>query len=157
MTTENEVPSTPQASPGDTVKTPPVDALALSSPGKRMQRFSMMIFLLIGAGLMAFILLNPFSIPFLPTFGDGEDSGATVTGGPGAGQDAVLYQCPMHPEVIGSEPGSCPICEMKLMPVQGGAGVSTAHQLRLTYRRLLGDVWIALAHLERAIGSKFPA
>jgi outer membrane protein TolC len=30
-------------------------------------------------------------------------------------------------------------------------------QVRLTYRRLLGDVWIALAHLERAIGSKFPA
>jgi outer membrane protein TolC len=30
-------------------------------------------------------------------------------------------------------------------------------QVRLTYRRLLSDVWIALANLERAIGSRFPA
>ena len=30
-------------------------------------------------------------------------------------------------------------------------------QVRLTYRRLLGDVWVALADLERAIGKKFPA
>jgi FtsP/CotA-like multicopper oxidase with cupredoxin domain len=29
----------------------------------------------------------------------------------------VVYTCPMHPEVISDEPGTCPECGMKLMPV----------------------------------------
>jgi FtsP/CotA-like multicopper oxidase with cupredoxin domain len=28
----------------------------------------------------------------------------------------VVYTCPMHPEVVSEEPGSCPQCGMKLMP-----------------------------------------
>lgn len=30
----------------------------------------------------------------------------------------VDYQCPMHPDVIRSEPGSCPICGMDLVPIE---------------------------------------
>ena len=30
---------------------------------------------------------------------------------------ATTYTCPMHPEVVRDEPGSCPKCGMKLMPV----------------------------------------
>jgi FtsP/CotA-like multicopper oxidase with cupredoxin domain len=30
---------------------------------------------------------------------------------------ASLYACPMHPEVTASEPGTCPKCGMKLLPV----------------------------------------
>ena len=26
------------------------------------------------------------------------------------------YVCPMHPEVVSAEPGTCPICGMKLVP-----------------------------------------
>lgn len=29
-----------------------------------------------------------------------------------------LYTCGMHPEIISEEPGNCPICEMKLVPVK---------------------------------------
>lgn len=36
------------------------------------------------------------------------------------------WTCPMHPEIVRSEPGNCPICGMKLKPKapQGGAGGS---------------------------------
>ncbi len=30
----------------------------------------------------------------------------------------VDYQCPMHPDVIRGEPGSCPICGMDLVPIE---------------------------------------
>jgi Cu+-exporting ATPase len=28
----------------------------------------------------------------------------------------IEYTCPMHPEIVRSEPGSCPICGMALEP-----------------------------------------
>jgi FtsP/CotA-like multicopper oxidase with cupredoxin domain len=34
-----------------------------------------------------------------------------------APEGPVVYQCPMHPEVVQDEPGSCPKCGMKLLPV----------------------------------------
>lgn len=32
----------------------------------------------------------------------------------------VLYQCSMHPEIVRDQPGDCPICHMKLLPVEAG-------------------------------------
>ena len=37
-------------------------------------------------------------------------------------QSAVTYTCPHHPEVVSSEPGKCPKCDMKLVRKEGGDG-----------------------------------
>ena len=37
------------------------------------------------------------------------------------------YTCPMHPEVVSDEPGSCPKCGMTLVPVEGGEAEHAGH------------------------------
>ncbi len=34
---------------------------------------------------------------------------------------SAIYQCSMHPDIVSSEPGNCPICQMKLQRVDAGA------------------------------------
>ncbi|MGD8780717.1 MAG: efflux RND transporter periplasmic adaptor subunit [Ignavibacteria bacterium] len=43
-----------------------------------------------------------------------------LTGGikDGGTDEAELYTCGMHPDIISDEPGNCPICEMKLTPIK---------------------------------------
>lgn len=43
----------------------------------------------------------------------GHDHGSHEHAAPGEG---VTYVCPMHPEVTSSTPGTCPKCNMKLVP-----------------------------------------
>src|SRR5262249_10043631 len=33
-------------------------------------------------------------------------------------QHTQLYTCPMHPEIVRSEPGQCPKCGMTLVPIK---------------------------------------
>jgi FtsP/CotA-like multicopper oxidase with cupredoxin domain len=40
---------------------------------------------------------------------------------------ATTYTCPMHPEVISEEPGHCPDCGMKLLPAQLVAQAGSGH------------------------------
>jgi len=35
----------------------------------------------------------------------------------GSSAATVLYHCPMHPQIIRTEPGECPICHMRLEPI----------------------------------------
>ena len=45
--------------------------------------------------------------------------------GPAAKAGAETYYCPMHPHYKSDKPGTCPICSMKLVPLDAaGAGAS---------------------------------
>jgi FtsP/CotA-like multicopper oxidase with cupredoxin domain len=46
-------------------------------------------------------------------------------GGP---ESQGTYMCPMHPDVVSEEPGSCPKCGMKLLPAQVVAAASDRHE-----------------------------
>ena len=42
---------------------------------------------------------------------------------------ATTYTCPMHPEIVRNEPGSCPICGMSLEPMMPSIDVEESHEL----------------------------
>ena len=60
---------------------------------------------------------------------------------PAAAPAGTEYTCPMHPEVVRSGPGSCPICGMALEPRTIGAAPEDDSELREMTRRF----WISLA------------
>ncbi len=48
------------------------------------------------------------------------------TESPGAAEGDQLWTCGMHPQVIQKEPGNCPICGMKLVPLRQDSGAAPA-------------------------------
>jgi YHS domain-containing protein len=58
----------------------------------------------------------------------------------------TLWTCPMHPQIIRTEPGSCPICGIALEPMtQPGRRPKT-----LSFATRPGDSWSLTAEGERA-------
>jgi RND family efflux transporter MFP subunit len=41
--------------------------------------------------------------------------------GPATSPKVQKYHCPMHPDYVADKPGDCPICGMKLIPIEGEA------------------------------------
>jgi Cu(I)/Ag(I) efflux system membrane fusion protein len=46
---------------------------------------------------------------------------------PATGAKEQLYQCPMHPTVVMDHPGNCPICGMKLVPMEPASEEGVDH------------------------------
>ncbi len=55
--------------------------------------------------------------------------------------DEVRWTCPMHPQIVRNEPGSCPICGMALEPMTPAAGEAANPELRDMTRRF----WVGVA------------
>jgi P-type Cu+ transporter len=55
-------------------------------------------------------------------------------------QPAAQYTCPMHPEVVSDQPGSCPKCGMALEPLSPSAEETESPELRDMTRRF----WVSL-------------
>jgi Cu(I)/Ag(I) efflux system membrane fusion protein/cobalt-zinc-cadmium efflux system membrane fusion protein len=82
------------------------------------------------------LLANPLGLSGLDALRHrllGDHPAADSVGAHPAG--AHQWTCPMHPEIVEDEPGSCPICHMDLVPMEveesgiGDAGAVDGHQL----------------------------
>lgn len=64
----------------------------------------------------------------VPSDAHGEHAGHQHAMSSEGGEDkATEYTCPMHSEIVRSEPGSCPKCGMPLVPRDAGGGGHAAH------------------------------
>jgi Cu+-exporting ATPase len=63
----------------------------------------------------------------------------------------VLWTCPMHPQIVRSEPGSCPICGMALERLTPEAGDAANPELRDMIRRFWVGVVLSVPLLAMAM------
>lgn len=83
------------------------DVRRFNKPGRQLL-VALLILLLIAAGFTVYWLLSQSAT---------ESANETALEHSAKHLD-VDYQCPMHPDVIRGEPGSCPICGMDLVPIE---------------------------------------
>jgi Cu+-exporting ATPase len=67
----------------------------------------------------------------------------------------VLWTCPMHPQIVRNEPGSCPICGMALEPMTPAAGDTENPELRDMTRRFWAGVALSVPLLVIAMAQHF--
>src|SRR5215469_7458441 len=67
------------------------------------------------------------------------------------------YVCPMHPQVVRSEPGNCPICGMALEPrITGAEAEEESHELKDMTRRFWASVVLTLLVVIPAMSEYLP-
>ena len=67
----------------------------------------------------------------------------------------VLWTCPMHPQIVRKEPGTCPICGMALEPMTPTAGDTENPELRDMTRRFWVGVALSVPLLAMAMAEHF--
>lgn len=80
---------------------------------------SILTALLVGAAVPLFLIWNPGHWSWADHTVEGIRSGHQQDTEP---EKTQLWTCGMHPQVIRDEPGDCPICQMKLVPLKESTG-----------------------------------
>ena len=93
---------------------------------------------LAGAGLAAVLFANPFDWAALAPLQRLAGGGGAATAG--GDEEAGLYTCGMHPQVLNEGPGTCPICQMDLTPLAESGDDAHAHAA--------GETWVCPKHSE---------
>ncbi len=70
--------------------------------------------------------------------------------------DGRVYTCPMHPQIVRSEPGACPICGMALEPRTISAEEEENPELRNMTRRFWVSTVLTLPLLASVMGDMLP-
>jgi len=80
-------------------------------------RLGALLGIVTGVALTSFLLLDPFDLHGVDDRlrGTFSDHNAHLSS---SGAEAQLWTCGMHPNVIQDEPGTCPICQMDLVPLR---------------------------------------
>lgn len=80
-------------------------------------------------GLYALVLLCGIIFGWLLF---GHSATHKTTSKEGKSEQPQLWTCSMHPQIIKSEPGKCPICGMDLIPLKQNEDLLPANQIRMT-------------------------
>ncbi|MDQ3001982.1 MAG: heavy metal translocating P-type ATPase [Fibrobacterota bacterium] len=81
----------------------------------------------------------------------------TQAKGPAKGQsEPVIYTCPMHPEIVRDQPGSCPLCGMALEPRTPSLKEEENHELKDMLRRFWISLGLTLPLVLIAMGHMIP-
>ena len=75
---------------------------------------------------------------------------------PAAAANSAEYTCPMHPEIVRSKPGSCPICGMALEPRTAAAEEEENPELVSMTRRFWTSVALAIPVLALGMSDMIP-
>ncbi len=72
-------------------------------------------------------------------------------------KQGAVYTCPMHPEIISDQPGSCPKCGMALEPKEIQETEEENSELEDMSRRFWVCLWLTLPLIVMAMTEMFPA
>lgn len=99
-------------------------------PPPKSGRRGRVALLALAAGLAG--VLAGVGATYVATRGHASHGGA----GHAAAEKGPRYQCPMHPTIVQDHPGECPICGMKLVPMEeGGGGARPKGERKIVFYR----------------------
>ncbi len=87
-----------------------------------MKKYIIYIVLLLAGLFLGYLIFNTTS----------EESGETVETHDHSEEEAQMWTCSMHPQIMQPEPGDCPICGMDLIPAEAGAEGLSADEFKMT-------------------------
>jgi len=117
---DHDTTTTPTEPTEPTESTEPTAPVQAAQPLRR-SRFAPILWVLLGFLLAGLVFADPFGwFPFDAWLHGG--AAASMSGATAEADvpEGTLWTCGMHPNVIQDEPGNCPICGMKLVPLRNG-------------------------------------